>query len=468
MTTTSLQNTKSRLARHYLGKLRAADGVVRHGQASANYGFALFDQDWEQIKFWQNWAAEQRANDEAAAQLRKEFPLAGMEILPLRINTADHTTWLTEALEAAHQLGDGEAERTLCNELGTVYYRQGIPEKVEYYAKLLLKLGEAANDSLALARAYHGLGSTAEERGQFPEAETQYQRGLQLAQEGEYIIEIGDSLNSLGMVADAIGDYPKAYGYFSRYLDLMEEKGSKNRVCHALMMMGHVLISMQDYTSAETYLHRAVQIGQAHGLRRLYGVSLLHLGWSMRKQNRLDAAYSYLEEGIGAVRSVGITRQVTNGLSEQGYVLLRMGNPLAALERLQEGLQLARESGHPLFIATLQGFLCVTYLALDDADSARNALREVLTLKQNRDSLPHKVEAISIAVAYYHHLGFNKQAAIWLGSIFGDPHLDEAFDLPIHVRIEAALGASAFQQALDTGKARGMDDIMVEIASAIA
>lgn len=468
MTTAALQSTQSRLARHYLGKLRTADGAVRHGQASAAYGFTLFDQEWEQIKFWQNWAAEQRANDETSAQLRKEFPLAGLEILPLRINATDHTTWLTEALEAAHQLGDGEAERTLCYELRTVYYRLGIPEKVEYYASRLLKLGEGANDLLAIERAYHGLGSSAEERGEFAEAETYYQRALQLALELDDDIDIGQALNSLGMVADSVGDYQRAYHYFSRYLELMEATGKKRRVCHALLMMGHILISLQDYPGAEEYLQRAVQIGQAHDLRRLYGVSLLHLGWLMRKQNRLNAAYTYLEEGIQAVRSVGIARQITNGLSEQGYTLLRMGNPLAALARLQEGLQLARESGHPLFIATLQGFLCVTHLALNDADAARSALCEVLALIQNLDSRPQKVEAISIAVAYYQHLGLNEQAAVWLGTIIGDPNLDEAFDTPIHAQLESALGSEAYQQALDQGKMRSVDDAVAEIARALA
>jgi tetratricopeptide (TPR) repeat protein len=228
-------------------------------------------------------------------------------------------------------------------------------------------------------------------------------------------------------------------------------------------MMGHILISLQNYSSAEDYLQRAAQIGRALDLRRLYGVSLLHLGWLMRKQNQLEAAYSYLEEGVQVVRSVGIVRQITSGLSEQGYTLLRMGNPLAALARLQEGLQLAREAGHALFICTLQGYLSVTHLALNDADAARCALREMFALVQNLDSRPQKVEAISIAVAYYQHLGLNQQAAVWTGTIIGDPHLDEYFDLPIYSKLEAALGSKAYQRALDRGKTRSVDEVVVQI-----
>jgi hypothetical protein len=145
-----------------------------------------------------------------------------------------------------------------------------------------------------------------------------------------------------------------------------------------------------------------------------------------------------------------------------------MGNPLAALARLQEGLQLARESGHPLFICTLQGYLSVTHLALNDADAARSALREVLTLVQNLDSHPQKVEAISIAVAYYQHLGLNEQAAVWTGTIMGDPNLDEAFDMPIYSKLQTALGSRAYQRALDQGKTRSVDDVVAEIACVVS
>ena len=468
MIAASLQSTQTRLAHHYLNKLRAADGAVRRGQANAAYGFALFDQEWEQIKFWHNWVAEQRANDEGSARLRKEFPLAGLEILPHRINAADHTTWLIEALEAARQLQDGEAERTLCYELRMIYYRLGVPEKVEYYASQLLKLGEAANDVLAIERAYQGLGASAEERGDFAAAEMYYQRALQLSTELHNDVEIGQALNSLGMVADSLGDYQKAYHYFLRYLELMEANGRKRWICHALLMMGHILIGLKDYRSAEDYLQRAARIGKALDLRRLYGVSLMHLGWLMRRQNQLEAAYHYLEEGIQAVRSIGIVRQITSGLSEQGFVLLRMGNPLAALARLQEGLQLARESGHPLFITTLQGYLCVTHLALNDVDAARSALCEMIALVRNLDSRPQKVEAISIVVAYYQSIGLNHQAAVWLGTIIGDPNLDEAFDTPIHAKLETTLGVSAYQRALEKGRTRSVDDVVVEIADVLA
>src|SRR5262245_7229541 len=158
MNAVSLQSTQFRLARHYLNKLRAADTAVRHGQVSAAYGLTLFDQEWEQIRLWQGWAAKREGSDKESTLLCKEFPLAGLVILPIRNNAADHAGWLLTALDAARQLGDSEAERTLCFELFMTYYRLGVPEKIEYYTSQLLQLGEAAKDSLSIERALYGFG----------------------------------------------------------------------------------------------------------------------------------------------------------------------------------------------------------------------------------------------------------------------------------------------------------------------
>src|SRR5262245_49862939 len=161
MTAVSLQTTQFRLARHYLNKLRTADTAVRHGQASAAYGLTLFDQEWEQIQLWHDWVAKRNGSDKESTRLCKEFPLAGLAVLANRNDAADQEKWLVTALEAARQLGDREAERTLCYELFMTCYRLGIPEKIDSYASQLLQLGEAAKDSLAVERALYGFGMVA-------------------------------------------------------------------------------------------------------------------------------------------------------------------------------------------------------------------------------------------------------------------------------------------------------------------
>lgn len=468
MTVVSMQTTKYRLARHYLNKLRTADAAVRRGLTSAAYGFKVFDQEWEQIRFWQGWTARGEYSDTEKTLLCKEFSLAGLEILAIRNNVTDQASWLMAALEAARQLQDGEAERALCYELLMTYYRLGISEKIEYFANQLLRLGDAAKDSLCMERGLFGYGLVAEERGMFAEAESYYQRALQLSLELGKETEIGQCLNGLGAVATYMGDYQKAVSYFERQLELMEASGKKNEICHALLSMGGVLLWQKDYANAESYLQRAVEMSQVLGLRRLLGVSLIHLGASALEQNQLEVAYRNLGEGLEIVRRIGVTRQIMSGLSLLGYTLLRMGDPSAAFAHLQEGLELARRSRSPRNIFDLQCNLAKTNLVLNDLDSASNALKELLALAQSLGGHQQKVEAVSIAAAAFRHLGRNAQAAVWAGVIWGDVEIDQHLFAPVCNQLELALGAEVFRRAIEEGQQRKLDDVITEIINTLA
>ncbi len=463
----SLQTTQYRLARHYLSRLRAANSAFRHGQASISYGLAVFDQEWEQIRYWQAEAAK-RGIDERWAQLCKEFPLAGLEILTTRNDAADQATWLVTALTAAQQLGDAEAERILCHELYTIYYRLGIPEKIEYFANQLLKLGEAANDLLSVERAYHGLGTFAEEVGLYDEAEAYYQRALDLALELGIDTEIAQGLHGVASIAYSRGDFQKAYHYFSRRLELLETTGNKSLICHALLMMGFVLHGLKAYASAEDYLQRSVMMSRALGYQRLLGSGLLNLGLLALELNQLETAHSDVQEALRALRSVGIVRMIMVALSQQGYILLRMGKLPASLAHLQEGLQMARESGRPRELCDLLFNLTSTYLALNDLDAARSSLSESLILTQRMGAFPKQVEAVTVAVAYFQSLGRPEQAAVWAGSITGETMIDLTLFKQACARLEAALGAERYQAALEKGKTRALDEVVAEVLTALA
>lgn len=454
----SLQTTQHRLARHYLNKLRTADTAYRRGQSSISYGLTLFDQEWEQIRHWQAWAAKQRASDDASAQLCKEFPLAGLEVMSNRCNAADHAVWLKAALESAQQFHDSEAECTLYYELAMIYYRLGTLERVEHLANQLLILGEAVSDLLSIQRAVHLLGVFAEERGRYAEAECYYQRALQLSMELGVDDERGRALNGLGAIAFYRGDYEKAYSYLSQQLELMEATGKKNKICHALISMGRILIGLKAYDRAEAYLQRAVSMCRTLGFRRLLGVGLLNLGESAAQQNQLETARNCFEEGIQAVRSTNTQRQVIRGLTMLGDIYMRLGDLPEALAHLQEGLHLARDAGLPRHICDLQRNLANTYLAMNDLDAARCALREALTLAQRLESSPQKVAAVSSAIAYFQRLGLHEQVALW-----EEPILDQPLREPTGREIEASLGDEAFKQALVQGKVRSLDEVVAQI-----
>jgi tetratricopeptide (TPR) repeat protein len=467
VTVTPLQTIQYRLAQHYLNKLRTAATVVQRGQTSVAYGLNLFDQDWYQIKHWQAWSAQRSAEGEEWTHLCKDFPLAGRDVLTLRNHGADYATWLETALEAAQQLQDRESECAILTELNVTYYRLGVLDKVERFARRLLQLGEAAHDFLSIGRGLHGLGIFAAERGMYADAEQYQRRALEIFMKLGIDAEVTRVTNSLGIIAYEIGDYQQAYQWLMRHLQLTGASGKKAEFCTALLCIGELMVRLKDYAEAEAYILRAVAMCRTFGFQRLLGVGLINLGGWAKEQNQLEVAASHLEEGIQAVRATGTQRQIMRGLCLMGDTRLRQGNYSEALAYLHEGLQMARDVGLPRYIADIQYTIAKVYLALDDLDTARSALHEALTIAARHNLYFQKVKALCSAVAYFYCLGWVEQAAIWAGFLMDNVEIDEPLLKPVCSQLEMMLGKHAYHQALEEGKALTLDDAIAEVLEMI-
>ncbi|HEU4784984.1 MAG TPA: hypothetical protein VFS83_16730 [Ktedonobacterales bacterium] len=457
-----LSEREHRLARHYLNKLRAVNEAMQRGQSNVSCGLTVFDQEWEQIRHWQAWTMQRAPEDERRARLCVEFPLTGLEVLANRNNVEVQIKWLRAGLEAARQLEDKEAERSLGYELMMVYYRLGSLEAGRDIAFQLLGLGEEANDLVCIERAYFGLAVYSEERGMYADAEQSYQQALRLSRKLDATTEVGRALNALGGIAQYVGEFEKSYHYVSQYLELMELHGKRNRVCHALISLGESLISLKAYTDAEQCLQRAVRMCRSFGFQRLLGVGLLTLGALALEVDKLDMAQTYVNEGLQAVRAVGVQRQIVSGLTKLGYIDLRHEDIAGAFVHLWEGLEMARDVGNPRYICELQLALAHAYLAVNDYGAARDILRESLNIVQTIDSRSQKMRILSGVVAYYQCRGHHKRAAILAGAIKDELLVDTPFFKNVRAQLEKMLGPADYHEALVDGARRSLDETVAE------
>jgi tetratricopeptide (TPR) repeat protein len=452
-----------RLARHYLNKLRTVNDAMQRGQSNVWYSLTVFDQEWEQIRHWQAWTAQRAPEDELRARLCIEFPLTGLEVLANRNNAEVQIKWLQAGLEAARELQDKEAVRSLGYELMMVYYRLGSLEAGRDIAHQLLDLGEEANDLVCIERAHFGLAVYSEERGKYSDAEQSYQQALRLSRKLGVTTEIGRALNALGGVAQYVGEFEKSYQYVSQYLELMELHGKQNRVCHALISLGESLLSLKAYTDAEQCLQRAVRMCRSLGFQRLLGVGLLTLGALALAEDNLDMAQTYVTEGLQEVRAVGVQRQIVSGLTKLGYIDLLHEDFAGAFGHLQEGLEIARDVGNPRYICEVQLALAHAFIAVNDYDSARDILHESLSIVQSIESRSQKIRILSGVVAYFQLLGHHKQAAIVAGAIKDELLVDAPFFGGVRAQLETTLGTADYHEALAKGARRSLEEIIAEV-----
>jgi tetratricopeptide (TPR) repeat protein len=191
------------------------------------------------------------------------------------------------------------------------------------------------------------------------------------------------------------------------------------------------------------------------------------LGSCALDQNQFQSAETTLQEALVIERDFSSTRDVIHCLSSLGYVRFRQGDFDGALRHFQEGLDMAREAGLPRYACDVLRRMTDTYLARDELETARHTLLEALRLAQSLDLIPEKVKAVVTSIALWYQLGQAEQAALWAGSIMGNPEIDEELFGQLCRNLEAMLGVERYRQALETGKSLSLNDVVTQVQQAL-
>lgn len=135
---TEKEVARKRHAEHYLGVLRAANGLYKKGGESILQGLRLFDTEWGNLQEGQAWAASHFSEDDEAARSCSDYPKAGAFLLELRQHPQDQIRWRELALAAARQRKDRNAEAVHLGNLGLAYVNLG----AAYVAALRARIAE--------------------------------------------------------------------------------------------------------------------------------------------------------------------------------------------------------------------------------------------------------------------------------------------------------------------------------------
>lgn len=459
----TLQTAQIRLAQHYLGKLRVAAEAVSRGGANLSYGLKLFEHEMPHIQHWQAHSVQYASVIDRWAQMCKEFPIAGSEVLAIRHTPTGRRDWWKAALEAARSLQDREAERVILSNLAKAFSGLGDLEKTEQCAYQLLELAHEAQDSLHIGKALYDLGTIFEDRGKHAEAASCYQQCQTIFDELGLDIDRGRALLGLGSIATVTGDYLAAFTYFQEYLGIVEIGGKVSDLCFALLAVSEALRYLKRYDEVEIFIQRSIQLCQTLDYQWALGPSLIAMGVCAMEQGKLESASEYLEKGVQVARDSGAQRDVIYGLSSLGYVYYRRECAGESIDLLQEALRLAGEAGMLYCTCYIERNLAYVYLDLNDLAAARDALVGSLTIARDLALRPDTIKALTCAVAYGHATGRHEQAAHWAGFLMDDPDVDLADFQPVCEGIEAALGTEHFREMLARGKRYATDDIINEV-----
>jgi eukaryotic-like serine/threonine-protein kinase len=253
-----------------------------------------------------------------------------------------------ESLAIKRQLGDRRGMASSLNQIAGIQADSSSPqEAVKSYNEALglyREVGDKSDTSVTLIN----LGVLLNEGlGRPDEALPHFREALSLLREGGDRGGEALALNNIGVAYLAKGEFSEAQTYFERALDIREQQKVPQEIADTLHNLGETLNRMGKYDQALTRYLKALDARRAAGDVRTAAMESYSIGTIFDYQGRYGAAAKSKSEALQAFRNLKQKDfwlgEILSGL---GYSLALAGRADDAVKSLDEALALARELKH--------------------------------------------------------------------------------------------------------------------------
>jgi eukaryotic-like serine/threonine-protein kinase len=326
----------------------------------------------------------QLKNEEARANVLQAIGVA----YKLMGQPGDALKQYQESLAIKRQIGQKRGAAISLGEIAQIQELMGRPqEAVKSYNEALAlqrEIGDKAGTSLTLINLGDLLNGTL---GRPDEALPRFREALSLTREAGDRTGEALALNNIGVAYLAKGEFSEAQTYFERALDIREQQKVPQEIADTLHNLGETLGRMGKYDQALKHYLSALDARRSAGDKRTAAIESYSIGTIYDYQGRYGAAVSAKSEALQAFRDL---KQhdfwLGEILSGAGHSLALAGRADEASKNLNEALALARELKHSGLTAQVLRFQAESAFFRGDATSATQLAGEAaLTASRGSD-----------------------------------------------------------------------------------
>ena len=287
---------------------------------------------------------------------------------------------LERSLECAQEEGDRAGlARTLVNR-GRSAQRRGNYEDAVTEFELAGDIALDIDDQDLICAALQGLGVVSFSQGAFDEAEGYYTEGLERAREASLTTREAALLSNLGTLMVSKGELPRARELLEHGLKLARLDAGHTLEGAILSNLGAVSAQSGDYDSAKKYFQESLELARTAGNRRAMAFLLSNLGTYAYDQGDLGQAETYFKEALDLSNEIGDRARCCHLCANLTTLETSRGDYGAAEQYLEKGLVQAREIGHQETLCLLLINQVECSLAQGKMDDARKGLDEGLQI----------------------------------------------------------------------------------------
>jgi tetratricopeptide (TPR) repeat protein len=293
---------------------------------------------------------EERGEADEVRKLHAERFLQLAESAEPELTGANQAAWLARlteengnirsALDWSLAAGDVELGLRLAGALVRFWSTRGLMAEGRERLDAALAAGSDA-PAPVLAKAEFAAGYAALGLGDFADAETHFQRSLELAA-GDVAAEAAAraQLAWLAMTRTTDGEGP-ALELATQALEAARTVDDKRTASGALNTLAELALQRGESEEAMLLMEEALALRRSIGDRRLVANSLLNLARARLSRQELTNAEQLLTEGHRMATELGDTWCASVALAGIGRVRLFDGSPAEAVEPLREALRLS-------------------------------------------------------------------------------------------------------------------------------
>ncbi len=298
------------------------------------------------------------------------------------VTAADALAWLGQempnlvaAIEQAAEDGPGDFAWALADLLRGYFFNQRAAPQWLATAEAGLAAAVAAGNRLAEAAMHQTLAQALWSVGDLRRSRTQYQLGLERAEQTGWTPGVGYQLHNLGLVEVALGDTGAAREHYLRSLDVCTRGGLDQVRAVTLNDLGMMCWEQGAFGEAVDYLEQALEVNGRLGNGNGEATNRTNLGIVLRDQGRFDEAREHIDEASARWRASGSRYGELAALDELSQLHIWTGPAGTAPALARRALDLARAVQDRTYQAGASASLGEALLAAGDAVGAVRHLR---------------------------------------------------------------------------------------------
>jgi non-specific serine/threonine protein kinase len=223
------------------------------------------------------------------------------------------------------------------------------------------------------ANALRGAGILARQQGDYVEAKTLHEEGLNLFRQlqPDYNNGVARQLDALGEIEQYYGNYERAITLHQESLAIQQEIGDKEGIAASLGHLGVIARDRGRFDEAENLLKQSLQLNRELEDRLRIGVDLNNLGLVATRQCQYERALSFHEEAVQQYRDLNNKLGISESLLNMGNVAKDRGDFRRSITLYDQCLAIKKELGDRRGMARATVRLATTALLQGEYRRAR-------------------------------------------------------------------------------------------------